>query len=92
MAENKQEAYYYKRPSIKNKSEYNNEADKIVKDSRNAILEGVKRSPHTNTYDHDSILCERSTGGRTEKRWCRCLVNFGNGKRTTTTTSPFNKL
>lgn len=68
---------FYKRDDIKNKSRYNDIAEtELRENARAVILNGVRQCPHeVSGWDHN-VYCRFETGGRTEKRWCRCLVNY----------------
>lgn len=69
--------YFYKREDIKATSKYND----VVKEELSgdgyldALLTGVPKNAR-NTYDYDHKNCLFQTGGRTEKRLCRCLTLY----------------
>lgn len=68
--------YFYKRADVKVKSKYLDLAKELIKED--VILQGIKIVPRENfSYVHNT--CDFSDGvstRRTEKRLCRCLVNF----------------
>lgn len=68
--------YYYKKEEIKARSKYLDLAKKLLEEDD--LLQGIKIIPRQSfVYDHDD--CDFSDGKstrRTEKRLCRCLVNF----------------
>ena len=67
---------FYKREDIKCKSKYNSIAETELKENaREVILRGISQCAHTGDWNHD-VYCGFLTKGCTEKRWCRCLVNF----------------
>lgn len=66
---------FYKERQINNKSKYNDIVKtRLTGDALAVILEGLSPDPYTGKFDHKKISCE-CVGRKTEKRWCRCLVN-----------------
>lgn len=73
---------FYKREDIKSKSKYNTIAETELKENAcEVILRGIEQKPHKNYgWDHN-VYCKFTTGDRTEKRWCRCLVNYSDEQK-----------
>lgn len=67
---------FYKWEDIKKKSKYNTIAERDLKENaKEVIIKGIAQLPHADDWDHDALGCGFSKRC-TEKRWCRCLVNF----------------
>ena len=66
---------FYKERQINNKSKYNDVVkSRLSGDALAVILNGLSPDPYTGKFDHKKISCN-CVGRKTEKRWCRCLVN-----------------
>lgn len=66
---------FYKERQINQISKYNDVVKSRLKDDGLAvILKGLSPEPYMGKFEHEKISCS-CTGRKTEKRWCRCLVN-----------------
>lgn len=69
--------YFYKRPKIQNKSTYNEVVNSELskEDYYLKIVNGVPLNSR-DSYKYDHGECSFETKRQTEKRLCRCLVNY----------------